>query len=32
VSVQALSHHKERSGSSFAEFAASAKNLTGNKD
>jgi predicted TIM-barrel fold metal-dependent hydrolase len=33
VSIRALSHHKdERSGSSFAEFAASAKNLTGNKD
>jgi predicted TIM-barrel fold metal-dependent hydrolase len=33
VSIRALSHHKDaRSGSSFAEFAASAKNLTGNKD
>jgi predicted TIM-barrel fold metal-dependent hydrolase len=33
VSVQALSHHKEgRSGSSFADFAANAKELTGNKD
>ncbi|MGC2656311.1 MAG: amidohydrolase family protein [Mycobacterium sp.] len=33
VSVQALSHHKDaRSGSSFADFAASAKELTGNKD
>jgi predicted TIM-barrel fold metal-dependent hydrolase len=33
VSIQALSHHKdERSGSSFADFAASAKNITGNKD
>ena len=33
VSIRALSHHKEaRSGSSFADFAASAKELTGNKD
>jgi len=33
VSIRALSHHKDaRSGSSFAEFAASAKELTGNKD
>ena len=33
VSIQALSQHKDsRSGSSFAEFAASAKNLTGNTD
>ena len=33
VSIQALSKHKDaRTGSSFAEFAASAKNLTGNKD
>jgi predicted TIM-barrel fold metal-dependent hydrolase len=33
VSIRALSHHKDsRSGPSFAEFAASAKNLTGNKD
>jgi len=33
VSIRALSHHKDtRSGSSFADFAASAKNLTGNKD
>jgi predicted TIM-barrel fold metal-dependent hydrolase len=33
VSIRALSHHKDgRSGSSFAEFAASAKALTGNKD
>jgi predicted TIM-barrel fold metal-dependent hydrolase len=32
VSIRALSHHKERSGSSFAEFAASAKTLTGNTD
>jgi predicted TIM-barrel fold metal-dependent hydrolase len=33
VSIQALSHHKEgRSGSSFADFAANAKELTGNKD
>ncbi|OOK70341.1 amidohydrolase family protein [Mycobacterium kansasii] len=33
VSIRALSHHKDtRAGSSFAEFAASAKELTGNKD
>jgi predicted TIM-barrel fold metal-dependent hydrolase len=33
VSIRALSHHKDtRSGSSFAEFAASAKELTGNQD
>ncbi|MFZ0905461.1 MAG: amidohydrolase family protein [Mycobacterium sp.] len=33
VSIRALSHHKEaRSGASFADFAASAKELTGNKD
>jgi predicted TIM-barrel fold metal-dependent hydrolase len=33
VSIRALSHHKDsRSTPSFAEFAASAKNLTGNKD
>jgi hypothetical protein len=33
VSIRALSKHKDsRSGSSFAEFAASAKNLTGNTD
>jgi len=33
VSIRALSHHKDaRSGSSFADFAASAKELTGNKD
>jgi predicted TIM-barrel fold metal-dependent hydrolase len=33
VSIRALSHHKDaRSGSSFSEFAASAKELTGNKD
>ncbi|MGH3967767.1 MAG: amidohydrolase family protein, partial [Mycobacterium sp.] len=32
VSIQALSHHKDRSGSSFADFAANAKALTGNKD
>ena len=33
VSIRALSHHNDsRSGSSFAEFAASAKHLTGNKD
>ena len=33
VSIRALSHHKDiRSGSSFADFAANAKELTGNKD
>jgi predicted TIM-barrel fold metal-dependent hydrolase len=33
VSIRALSHHKDtRSGASFADFAASAKELTGNKD
>jgi predicted TIM-barrel fold metal-dependent hydrolase len=33
VSIQALSHHKEaRDGSSFAAFAANAKELTGNRD
>ncbi len=33
VSIQALSHHKEtRAGSSFADFAANAKELTGNRD
>ena len=33
VSIRALSKHNDtRSGSSLAEFAASAKNLTGNKD
>jgi predicted TIM-barrel fold metal-dependent hydrolase len=33
VSIRALSHHKDtRAGSSFADFAASAKELTGNKD
>jgi Amidohydrolase len=33
VSIRALSHHKDaRSGSSFADFAATAKELTGNKD
>jgi predicted TIM-barrel fold metal-dependent hydrolase len=32
VSIRALSHHKDRSGSSFADFAANAKALTGNKD
>ncbi|MDT5047706.1 MAG: hypothetical protein QOG75_3580, partial [Mycobacterium sp.] len=32
VSIQALSQHKDRGGSSFADFAASAKALTGNKD
>jgi predicted TIM-barrel fold metal-dependent hydrolase len=33
VSIRALSQHKqERAGSSFAEFAASAKSLTGNTD
>ncbi|MFZ1179002.1 MAG: amidohydrolase family protein [Mycobacterium sp.] len=33
VSIQALSHHKDtRAGSSFADFAANAKELTGNRD
>ena len=33
VSIRALSHHNDaRSGTSFADFAASAKELTGNKD
>jgi predicted TIM-barrel fold metal-dependent hydrolase len=33
VSIRALSHHNDaRSGASFADFAASAKELTGNKD
>ena len=33
VSIRPLSHHKDtRSGSSFADFAANAKELTGNKD
>ena len=32
VSIRALSHHKDRAGSSFAEFAANAKTLTGNTD
>ena len=33
VAIRALSHHKEtRSGSSFADFAANAKELTGNQD
>jgi predicted TIM-barrel fold metal-dependent hydrolase len=33
VSIQALSHHKDtRAGSSFADFAANAKELTGNLD
>jgi predicted TIM-barrel fold metal-dependent hydrolase len=32
VSIQALSQHKDRGGSSFADFAANAKALTGNKD
>jgi predicted TIM-barrel fold metal-dependent hydrolase len=33
VSIQALSHHKDtRAGSSFADFAAQAKELTGNLD
>ncbi len=33
VSIQALSHHKNtRAGSSFADFAANAKELTGNRD
>jgi predicted TIM-barrel fold metal-dependent hydrolase len=33
VSIRALSHHKEsRAGSSFADFAATAKQLTGNQD
>ncbi|OSC39936.1 amidohydrolase family protein [Mycobacterium decipiens] len=32
VAIRALSHHKDRAGSSFAEFAATAKELTGNKD
>ena len=31
VSIQALSH-REKTGASFADFAASAKELTGNKD
>jgi predicted TIM-barrel fold metal-dependent hydrolase len=33
VSIRALSHHKDtRAGSSFADFAANAKELTGNRD
>ena len=33
VSIRSSSHHKDtRAGSSFAEFAASAKELTGNQD
>jgi len=33
VSIRSSSHHKEtRAGSSFADFAANAKELTGNKD
>ena len=31
VSIQALSH-REKTGATFADFAASAKELTGNKD
>jgi hypothetical protein len=33
VSIRSSSHHTEtRAGSSFADFAANAKELTGNKD
>jgi hypothetical protein len=32
VSIQARSHQKERSGSSLAEFAATAKSLAGSAD
>ena len=32
VSIRALSHHKERAGSSFADFTANARAVTGNTD
>ncbi|PQP48610.1 amidohydrolase family protein, partial [Mycolicibacterium austroafricanum] len=32
VSIQALSHHKEKTGATFADFAARAKEITGNTD